>query len=159
MGAGESQLDLLIPPKELRKELFQKSITNYETSEHKEVIRRTIPYILMSYERGYLEAYIGNAYLALESLVAGLSPDRDDTVAQLLQPAAFKRLTKKIKRTIHEEVQDQATAQGIIKKLGELNRPSFLDRLMKLIEKYDVAVAMLWPPGANIESELCDILT
>jgi hypothetical protein len=158
MGAGESQLDLLVPPKELRKELFQELITNYETSEHKEVIRRTIPHILMSYERGYLEAHIGNAYLALESLVAGLSLDKDDTVAQLLQSAAFKRLTKKIKQTIHEEVKDPATAQGIIKKLGELNRPSFLDRLMKLIEKYDMAVATLWPSGVNIESELHDIL-
>ncbi len=158
IGSGELQLDLLIPPKELRRELFQKLITSYEASKYKEVIRRTIPHILVSYERGYLESHIGNAYLALESLVAGLSSERDDTVAQLMQSATFKQLTKKIKQTIHEEVKERATAQGIIKKLGELNCPSFLDRLIKLIKKYDVPVTLLWPSGSNIESELHDIL-
>jgi len=116
VGAGKSWSDLLVHPKELRKGLFRELLTNYEKSVYKKVIRRTLPYILMSYERGYLEAHIGNVYSALESLMAGFRSETDNINPHFLQPDTFNQLAVKIEQVIAEEVEDQEVAQGITKK-------------------------------------------
>jgi hypothetical protein len=145
-------IDLLVKKQALKDGLFQQLLVNYETLPFHNTIRRAIINLLMSYERGYLEAQLGNVYAALEGLVDGL--DQDVGVTYLLGSARFKRLSKKLRQFIRDEIEEQDIAEGIIKKLPELRRRAFWDRLLLLLEKYDLDVTKLWPPGADIPSEL-----
>jgi hypothetical protein len=120
--------------------LFHKLFAEYQGSPFGHVIRRTIPHLLTSYKEGYLEGRLGSAYLALESLVDGLSEGAQ--ISYLLNASQFKKLSKKLRMAIQEEVDDQNTALGIINKLTELRRRAFLDRLMILIREHDLLAWM-----------------
>lgn len=155
MGYGRSRHDLLISPKLLRKGLFQDLLTAYETSKYHDVVRKTIPYIMASYEQGYFEAHIGNAYLALETMIAGLGSVEGNE--SLLAKSDFKRLREKIKQTIEEDIKNPEIVESMKKKLSELNRPPVVEKLLTLLKMHDVAVARLWPAGTNIEQGLQEI--
>ncbi len=143
---------MLVKQQALRDELFQQLLASYEASPFKSIIHRAIPYLLASHEIGYIETRIGLIYSALEGLVDGL--DQGGEVTYLLGSARFKRLSKKLRQFIRSEMEEQDIAEGIIKKLPELRRRAFLNRLLMLVEKYDLDVTKLWPPGADIPSEL-----
>jgi hypothetical protein len=106
----------------------------------------------MAHGRSYIEPRIGIIYSALDGFMNGL--DTDNQVAYQLGSSRFDKLSKKLRRLIREEVDEQEIADGIIKKLPELRRRSFVERLLMLIERYDLNVTKLWPPGADIASEL-----
>ncbi len=150
--ANPSWIDLLVKQQALQEGLFERLYANYEASPYKSTIRRAIPYLLMAHGRSYIEPRIGIIYSALEGLVNGL--DEDNQVAYLLGRSKFDRLSKKLRRFIREEIEEQDIAKGVIKKLPELRRRSFMDRLLMLIERYDLDITKLWPAGADIPSEL-----
>ena len=72
----------------------------------------------------------------------------------LLGSGSFNRLSKELRKLIREQIKDQDVAQGIIKKLPELRRRPYVDRLMELLDEYKPNVGILWPPGADIPSEI-----
>jgi len=143
-----SWTDLLAERKALVDGLFQQICTNYTTSPFKEVIRRSIPYILAAHEIGYIETRLGILYSALEGLVNGL--DR----GYILDRSPFDRLAKKLRSVIREEIEEKDVAQAIIKKVPELKRRSYADRLLMLFDEYALDLTKLWPPGADIPSEI-----
>lgn len=154
--ADPSWIDLLVKKQALKDQLFQQLLTNYEASPFHNTIRRAMINLLMSHERGYLEAQLGSIYAALEGLVDGLG--ENGRVTYLLGSSRFGKLAKKLREFIRDEIEDQGIAEGIIKKLPELRRRAFLDRLLKLIEKWDLDVTRLWPPGVDIPFELQQLI-
>jgi len=150
--ADPSWIDLLVKKQDLMDGLFQQLLTNYKASPFHNTIRRAIINLLTSHERGYVEAQLGSVYATLEGFVDGLG--QDGQVTYLLDSSRFKKLSKKLREFIRDEIGDHGIAEGVIKKLPELRRRAFLDRLLMLLEEYELDAARLWPPGADIVSEL-----
>jgi hypothetical protein len=131
--------------------IFRQLVDRYEASPSRDLIRQTITFLLASYEEGYFTARLGSLYAALEGLVDRLS--QDSGIAYLLDKAPFDRLAKKLRAVIREEVPQQEIAGEIIGKLAELQRRSYIKRLLPLLREAEVPMDKLWPIGANIEEE------
>ena len=123
MGFGEHEIDLLITADTLRGQLFQTLLTSYNSSRYKETIQQAIIYVLMTYERSYLEAYIGIIYLALETLISGLGGEIKNKPQKLLKPSEFKKLRKILGEITEEEIKDSRKYQEIVNRFEVLNRP------------------------------------
>jgi hypothetical protein len=161
MGHEEHESDMLIPPDKLKTGLFQELLTNYTNSKHQKAIQRAIMYILISYEEAYFEAHIGIVYLALETLVADLSPSRAKENTKLVETTSFKHLTEKLEQVIHQEVKDENIALKLIENLIKINStksPSLANRLLLLLQQHKVPLNRLWPSGVNIEKKLREII-
>ncbi len=152
----ESILRSLIKPFYLKEGLFDILISKYRESKYKLIIDRTIPYLLTSYEDGYLETHLVNAYAALESMVDGIGDTYD--LNYLLGNNQFKRLAKKIEDIICQEIPDEEIGKGIIKKIPELRRRTFLDRLLYLLNTQEVDTNLIWPPKIDETIEFHEIL-
>jgi hypothetical protein len=160
MGFGKDGHDLLVLRKELRKSLFEKMLINYKASKFKAAMLRTIQYVLMSYEKGYFETHMGNAYLALESLISAIHPSNDKGGSnRLLDSVRFQALSEKISNVIDGEVKDESVASKIKQKIGVLNSRPYYDSVIAAVNTYGVPIKMLWPTGANVESELHGIIS
>jgi hypothetical protein len=161
MGYGEHEFELLIHPDKLKTNLFQDLLTNYSNSKYHDAIYRAIMYVLMSYERAYFEAYIGVVYLALETLVAGLSSDKDSNTNKVLELNSFKALVGQLSQIIHKEVKNNRDADLLIKNIERTNyveSSSFADRLLSLLKQYNVPFEKLWVQGVDIEAKLREII-
>jgi len=123
MGFGEHDIDLLISKDTLRGKLFQTLLTSYNSSPYKETIQQAIIYILMTYERSYLEAYIGIIYLALETLISGFGGEIKSKPQKLLKPSEFKKLRKILGNITGKEIKDGRKAKEIINRFEVLNHP------------------------------------
>ncbi|MFN8432405.1 MAG: hypothetical protein U0V18_00195 [Anaerolineales bacterium] len=154
----QSWIDMVLKLEDLRNGLFEELLENYESSQYKTTIRRTIPFLLMSYEQGYFESHIANTYAALETIVAGLSSNSNDDTNDSLASKDFKQLTGKIKAVINEEIDDEKIRDRIIGKLGDLNRRPILDRLMTLLDKHKVPLEKIWSSTTDIKAELGKII-
>ena len=154
--SDESFLRSVIWPRFLQQGLFENLITNFRSSQYKQIIDRSISHLLTSYEDGYLETHLVNAYAALETMVDGIGEIYNQNF--LLGNNQFKRLSKKIEETIRQEVRDENTLQGIIKKLPELRRRRFLDRLLFLLNTQGVNSKLIWPPNTDEPKEFHEIL-
>lgn len=137
--------------------VFQQLFDTYMLSPLKDTIRRTIEYLLISYERGYIEARLGIIYAALESLVDGLSKFHELT--QLMNDSDFSKLSRVLRKIIKRLVLEQKIAEGVIKKLGELKRPAIKDRLQLLLQTYDLDKIKLKQSRTDVSSELQNILS
>jgi hypothetical protein len=161
MGHGEYESDLLIHPDKLKTGLFQELLTNYTNSKYRDAIQRAIMYILMSYEKAYFEAYIGIIYLALETLVAGLSVSREKENTKILDATSLKQLLDQLERAIRQETKDEKAALGLIDNLVKINfrkSPSLANRLFSLLQQSGVPLKRLWPSGVNVEKKLREII-
>ncbi|PWB53892.1 MAG: hypothetical protein C3F13_08275 [Anaerolineales bacterium] len=147
----------LIHPRLLQQGVFSNLISTYKASPYKKIIDRTIPYILTSYEDGYVETHLVNAYAALESMVDGIGSFYEQD--HLLGKRSFKHLSSKIKDLITQEILDIDIANGISKKIPELNRRSFLDRLLFLLNIQGVNTSLVWPPNIDESKEFQEIIT
>lgn len=156
LPSDQSQLRQLIKPGSLQDGVFKTLVENYRISPYKSVIDRTIPYLLTSYEDGYVETHLINAYAALESMVDGIGATFDQEY--LLGNKPFKRLSKKLEDLVRQNIDDVETANGIIKKIPELRRRNFLDRLLFLLDKQRVNTKLIWPPGIDEPSEFHELL-
>lgn len=58
----QTWLDVTVKLADLRNGLFEKLHENYLESQYKSIIKRTIPFLMMSYEQGYFESHIANTY-------------------------------------------------------------------------------------------------
>lgn len=154
----QSWIDMVLKLEDLRNGLFEELLKNYQSSQYKTTIRRTIPFLLMSYEQGYFESHIANTYAALETIVAGLSSNSNDDTNDSLASKDFKQLTRKIKAVIKEEIVDEKIRDRIIGKLGDLNRRPILDRLMSLLDKHKVPLEKVWTSTTDIKDELGKII-
>ena len=153
----QSYVDLLVSPFKLRDGLFQELLSTYQSSPYQKIIEQTTPHLFASYEDGYLESHLGNVYAALESLVGGLSDVNGLSFS--LGSSRFKKLKKAVKKTITEYIEDKEVADSIVKKIPELRRKPFLDRLLILISQYNVDVSLLWPPDTDVDAQLQKILS
>ncbi|HAL17236.1 MAG TPA: hypothetical protein DCP32_10955 [Anaerolineaceae bacterium] len=156
LPSDKSQLRQLIRPRSLQDGVFKSLVENYRISPFKSVIDRTIPYLLTSYEDGYVETHLINAYASLESMVDGIGSKF--SLEFLLGNNPFKRLSRKIEDLVHEVVKDDENANGIIKKIPELRRRSFLDRLLFLLNEQGVNTKLIWPRGTDERVEFHKLL-
>lgn len=124
----------------------------YQASAFKDVIQRAIMYLLVSYEQGYFESHLANVYSALETMVDGIGGTGD--IANPLRKGAFDKLAKRLREVIREEITDKEIQDAIIKKLPELRRRAFVDRLAILLQQSGVVAAGLWPAGTDVKTEL-----
>jgi hypothetical protein len=136
----------------LKTGLFQTLLTNLTQSAMKDPIRQSIRFLLASYEGYFPEARLGALYSSLEGLVHARNQVEGRT--WLLGSSRFKRLAAKIEEVIREHVVDADTANQMVRKLPELRRPSYADRLLELLRADQVAIENLWPSNLNAESEL-----
>jgi hypothetical protein len=137
-----SALKTLIKQVALRDGLFQKIQEQFNHSDFRAVLIRTIPYLVTSYEDGYLETKLLNAYAALESMVDGIGQILD--IEQLMNSSEFDKLSKEIRRIVKELISDQKNVNGIIKKIPELKRISILDKLFEILKIQNVPLDMLF---------------
>lgn len=154
----QTWIDMVVKLTDLRVGLFEKLYENYCGSQYKTIIERTIPFLLMSYEQGYFESHIANTYSALETIVAGLDSNNSNDASNSLSSGDFRRLTRKIRSIIREEVKDEKIRDGITRKLGELNRRPILDRLLTLLRKHKVPTEKIWSSNTNLQVELGKII-
>lgn len=155
---GNSRHWPLVKRQALSDGLFQTMVSEYLGSAHKEVIHRTIAYILMAHERVYMESQIGSAYLALESMVSGLGPDDDPEVGNILSNSVFRRLSKAIKKSLEEAAPNESVVSAMKEKLAELNRRTILEKLLVLLERYAVPVRKIWSEQYDLKGELHSII-
>lgn len=146
----------LINPQSLQQGIFGDLIVNYRKSPYKAVIDRTIPYLITTYEDGYVETHLVNAYAALESMVDGIGTSFGQEY--LLWNNPFKRLSKKIDELVRQEISDGEVVEGIAKKIPELRRRSFIDRLLFLLNAQGVNTKLIWPPNTDEPEEFHKIL-
>jgi hypothetical protein len=151
-----SLTDSLIKQKALQGGLFQHLLKNYESTPFKYAIYQTMLHLLASYESGYLESRLASTYTALETLVNVLGEHHGTN--NLVRSSKFKRLRRKLRLVIQDEAEEEDQAKGIIKKVPELRRRAFLDQLLMLMTEYNLDAAQLWPPEADIPSELHNLL-
>jgi len=153
---SQSFLLSLIRPQLLQQGLFDRLLINYRNSPYKAVICRTIPYLITSYEDGYLETHLVTAYAALESMVDGIGDELK--ISYLLRNNEFNKLSGKIENVIEHEVQDPTIREGIIKKIPELRRRAYLDRLLFLLDHQNVNKNLIWPPNTDQNKEFHELL-
>jgi hypothetical protein len=156
LPSDQSFLRSLITPNTLRSGIFSQLINSYRNSKYNKIINRTIPYLLTSYEDGYLETHLVNAYAALESMIAGL--DEDDSSGFILDKSIFNSLAGKIKKVINTEISDKYIARNIINKIPELRRQGITERLINLLEKFNANTDLIWPSECNKTKELHEII-
>lgn len=155
-ASDQSLFQPIIRPQFLQAGLFENLLTKFRESPYKSIIDRTISHLLTSYEDGYIETHLANAYAALESMVDGIGETYQQNY--LLGNNQFKRLKTKIEETIRQEIPDEVTVQGIIKKIPELRRRCFLDRLLFLLSTQEVNTQLIWPPNTDEPKEFHEIL-
>jgi hypothetical protein len=148
--------DLLVVPQSLRDGVFPQLLAKYETSPFRASIDQTILHLFGTYEEAYLEAKLGTAYTALESIVAGTGKNEDDKVNCFIDKKTFRLLSNEVRKIIRSKVKEKNIADRLINKLSR-QRP-FSDRLWKLIEKNEIDVARLWPLGVDIQSDLHEVV-
>lgn len=146
----------IIFPKSLQEGVFSQLFSNYKVSNYKEIIDRTLPNLITSYEDGYVESHLLNAYAALESMVDGIGDFSQ--INNILDKEAFNSLTKKIKKIISNEITDKEIREQIYKKIPELQRKSFTDKLMYLLDLQDVNRSYIWPPEIDETKEFGEII-
>jgi hypothetical protein len=151
-----SLIENIIRPTYLKDGLFGTLLQNYLNSPYKDVIRRTIPNLITTYEDGYIESHLSSAYSALESMVDGIGDIEKITYSISSNP--FKRLTKKIKELLNTEIEDQVIRESIKNKIPELRRRSFQERLFALLEIQNVSMDMIWPPDTDQDSEFHNLI-
>jgi len=156
LPSDQSQLRQLIKPNPLQEGGFNLLMQNYKKSPYKSIISRTIPSLLTSYEDGYLETHLNNVYASLESMVDGIGSMYSQEF--LLGNNAFKRLSKKIGNLVWQEIEDGDIAKGIIKKIPELRRRSFIDRLLFLLQEQKVNTGLIWPPATDEPMEFHELI-
>lgn len=154
INASNFSLSLPVKWEPLESDLFQRLLDNFQASPIKKNIEQAIQYLVKSYEKGYFQARLGIIYAALESLVDGLSDA--DQLTYLLSSSRFKHLVSKLKPVIEGEIPKQDINKGVINKLTELRRRSFAERLLILLNKYDLDDIELY--DKNIASELNALL-
>lgn len=147
-----SMVNVLVKHHALRNGAFQQLLVNYEKSQYHDIIRQAIIHLLASHERAYLENQYVSAFTALECLVFGLG--ESNKINDILGANRFKKLSKKLRQLVRSEITDEMVAEDVIKKLPELKRRAFLDRVFMLIQKYDPDLKKLWPPDADIKMEM-----
>lgn len=156
LPADQGIMRSLLKPNALHEGVFKNLIENYRKSEYKAVIDRTIPYLITSYEDGYLETHLINAYAALESMVDGIGSTLNQEY--LTGNNQFKKFSKIIEERIRVEIEDPEIAEGIIKKIPELRRRIFLDRLLNLITNQGVNTNLIWPPNTDEAKEFQNLI-
>jgi hypothetical protein len=156
LPSDQSFLRSLIRPKALQEGVFDHLLKAFQSSPYKAIIAKTIPYLITSYEDGYVETHLVQAYAALESMVDGIGETLNQSY--LLGNGPFDKLAGKIRELIRAEVNDSDIAQGIIKKLPELRRKSFLDRLLFLLEAQKINTELIWPPETDEAKEFHELL-
>jgi hypothetical protein len=156
LGAATSLSNVLIQPSALKEGLFQSLLSNYESSPHKDAIRQTIGLLLSTYEKGYFEAHLGAVYSALEGLVHRLG--KESGIDFLLGSYRFKKLRKELERVIHVAVDDRNVAEGIVRKLPELQRRAYVDLVLQLLEIHEVNLGDWWAPWADVGAQLKEIM-
>lgn len=153
----DSFLRCIIQPGLLKDGLFDFLYKNYINSKYKGVISKAITHLLVTYEDGYIESQLISAYAALESMVDGIS--EIEGMSYTIGSNPFKRLCKDIEELINSHVEDPKSRERIMKKLPELRRQPFLERLFDLLEKQKVDMDPIWPKGVDKRSEFSALLS
>lgn len=163
-----SEDDGLVPRERLRGDLFGELVATFGTLPDalRDPVRQALLYLLVSYERGYIEAQLGGLYGAVESLVSGIN--RSNGQEYLLSNGQLKRLAPLIEKVVREampSLRPDDTAErreevvaGIVEKLPELRRPAYRRRLRDMLETAGIDLAALWSAGADIDVELEGLL-
>jgi hypothetical protein len=115
----------------------------------------------MTYERGYLETDIGISYLALETLVSGIYPDLQENISNLLSKDEFGDLAVQLEKIIREKNLDSEIVQKIIGRLEKLNLAksnTLSERVILILDTYQVPWKNLWPKDTEVIIELSRII-
>jgi hypothetical protein len=151
-----SSVNCLINYKKLQRGLFNSLLNNYINSPYKDILSKSLPHIISSYEDGYLEAHIASAFFALEGLVNAVGEMKG--INQIQPNNEFKRFSKKLKMEIdHLEIQKN-DKDSIKEKLSELNRRSFSEKLIILLKDFNVDTKLIWPPNIDQVAEFHNIV-
>jgi hypothetical protein len=141
----------------LRDGYFARLLTSYRTSILHSTIHEAIPHLIVSRELGFFEPSLGILYSALEGIIDGVSNSRN--LSYTLGNSAFEKLSKVIRQAIREKVTDPLVQESIINKVGELRRRSFKDKLIDVINIYDIDPKKLWLTHENLKQELYAIIS
>jgi hypothetical protein len=153
LGFNDQSVDLsftlesLVQTQALEDGVFQQVLSSYQKSNFKTTLKRAILALLTSFEQSNFEAHLGHLYSALETLVDGL--DADGHVTYLLGSSRFDRFAKKVRSLVRDEITEPDIQDGVIKKIAELRRRSFVDRLDMLLNECGLDVRCLWAPGSD----------
>lgn len=156
LPAEQGIMRSLIVPKFLQEGVFDTIFKNYSNCKFKNIIERTIPYLITSYEDGYQETHLINAYAALESMVNGIGKYFKKEL--ILNNNEFRNISKKIRELIRGEFSDKQIVDDLLKKIPELKRRSFLDIFLFLLREQDVNSEYIWPPNIDEREEWQNIL-
>ncbi|MEZ4862546.1 MAG: hypothetical protein R3C14_14625 [Caldilineaceae bacterium] len=137
----------------LRDGLFQHILNGYESSENRELIKRTIVHLLLSYERVYFENQYTSVYTGLEGLVSSSSMS-----SQIVEAGKFKKIRTKIEQFLQEELENTALIQEMGKKISGLQHRSFTDQLQLHLKQNKIDLSVLWPDSDNPFKELKELI-
>ena len=151
-----SSLRCLIKFHDLQNGLFEKLIKNFRASHNRELIKQSLPYIISSYEDGYMESHIVNAFFALEGMVNSLGGEKK--INTILKASSFEKLAKSIRGLISNSEYEEDVKALINEKIAELNRRSFTNKLMFLLNEYKVNAELVWPANTNQEEGFHEIV-
>lgn len=144
----------ILPIKLKRNSLFSSLYHNYSQSEFKEIIKRAINYLLSTYEYGYRESHYSSAYSALETIVNGTA---DENTLYILTKPDFKKLKGALTYLIETETSTSEVADDIKKKLQELRRRSFADKVLLIAKTHNIDLSKIWKEPGDIEKQIREV--
>ena len=140
----EEGADELINFRDLRNGGLNDLYQAFKTSAHRDTIARVLGFLASSHDS---EAIEESYFLAFAALEATISAAADVQSAYTLTSSPFRRLCKRLRKTISEflaEISATSRIELINDKLPELQRVSTKHRIDQVVQTFQVATADLW---------------
>lgn len=155
---GAQGLDSLVNRWRCQPATLNELCINYRNLPFKESAFLAISYLLQTFQPGYLEEHVADAFTALETLVAGMAEAEGKGLT--LQESEFIGLKTVLKASIKDYGKKQGLnpqqRAAIYAKLSELNRPSIVQGIGDAIQRFSVSWADLWPKNTVCSTALRD---
>lgn len=121
---------------------FENLLAKFRASPHSELLRRTIPFIVVSYAPGFTETKFFLCYSALNALCDSIAK-----IAPELSEAQWKRVESELKMALQEILTKEGKTdmfELMAKKIPEIKRAPEMDVVLDAIARTRVKVDDLW---------------
>ena len=121
---------------------FEKLLAKFRASPHSELLRRTIPFLVVSYAPGFTETKYFLCYSALNALC-----DRIAKVTPELSESQWKRIESELKKALRDILTKEGNTDGfelMAKKIPEIKRAPEMEVMLDAIARAGVKADDLW---------------
>lgn len=152
-------LDPLVVPYRMHESSLDDMMKKFHSVPFKESVYLSIGFLLDTFEEGPLEDAVLSVFTALETIVTGITEAEGRGV--ILPRPAFQELRQRLKRTAEEflaglgnEAPSPEMQEYLLAKLGDMNRPPVVERVIDVLDTRGVRWRQPWSQGTDAAQEL-----